>query len=69
MLGIDTCYLQMTKSIFSMFSLCLSGQIQKDFEMPLKGGRGDTQLKEKLRQNKCSVEQVIDVYTRCEAAR
>lgn len=53
-----------------MFSLCLSGQSQKDFEMPLKGGGGgDTQLKEKLRQNKCSVEQVIDVHTKCEAAR
>jgi len=38
--------------------------------MPLKGGGGeDTQLKEKLRQNKCSVEQVIDVSTECEAAR
>lgn len=36
--------------------------------MPLKGGGGKT-LKEKLRQNKCSVEQVIDVSTECEAAR
>lgn len=40
--------------------------------MPLKGGGGDTQLKEKLRlklRNKCSVKQVIDVHTKCEAAR
>lgn len=40
--------------------------------MPLKGGGGggkDTQLREKLRQNKCSVEQVIDVSTKCEAVR